>query len=27
VFLKHDGMQANKALYLDAVRKLFKLDE
>mgnify|MGYP000962572536 FL=1 len=27
VFLKHDGMHADKALYLDAVRKLFKLDE
>jgi glutamyl-tRNA reductase len=27
VFLKHNGMHANKALYVDAVRKLFKLDE
>ncbi len=27
VFLKQDGMHANKPLYLDAVRKLFKLDD
>ncbi|MCU0539108.1 MAG: glutamyl-tRNA reductase [Desulfobacterales bacterium] len=27
VFLKQDGMHANKPTYLDAVRKLFKLDE
>jgi len=27
VFLKKDGMHADKALYVDTVRKLFKLDE
>ncbi len=27
VFLKKDGMVGDKALYIDAVRKLFKLDE
>ncbi len=27
VFLKQDGMHANKPIYLDAVRKLFKLDD
>jgi glutamyl-tRNA reductase len=27
VFLKKDGMAGDKALYIDAVRKLFKLDE
>jgi glutamyl-tRNA reductase len=27
VFLKREGMHGDKALYIDTVRKLFKLDE
>ena len=27
MFLKHDGMRANKSLYIDMVRRLFNLDD